>query len=134
MTVTFMYLITFLRDNCPLCIVSHLTMAPEHFKTALQLLKKEYMDVHNIIDIYVVLLDVQVEQNYDKVFIILKYTLKKVRAIKFYPKTHGFDFTVKSYCLLSHVVISKPTKVFLNQLVRKIGNIYPNNNEMLDNC
>lgn len=62
-----MYLISFLRDY-PLSIVSDQTMVPEHFKTALELLKKEYMDVHYKLMIYA-LLNIQVELKYDKVFI-----------------------------------------------------------------
>src|SRR5678815_4090770 len=46
-SVKLMYLLSFLRDY-PLSIVSHLSIIPEHYKVALELLKAEYLDVTTI--------------------------------------------------------------------------------------
>ena len=101
---------------------------------AIDLLKKEFLDIPSIIDEIFKLLGSS--PKYDPEFVNIKSFLSEIQADLSELKTlYNLDFfeeNTPGYELLSHIIFSKLPPTLQKELIRKVDSNYPKINQIFD--
>ena len=115
--------------------MSYLSLEDEYFEVAIDLLKKEFLDIPFIIDeIFKQLLGSS--PKYDPEFVSIKSFLSEIKVDLCELKTsYNLDFfeeNTPGYELLSHIIFSKLPPTLQKELIRKVDSNYPKINQIFD--
>ena len=122
-------------ENYAFDIVSHLSIKDDNYPLAIKLLKDEFLDVEFLIHEYLrkILL---YQVNFDDEFSGSKRFINDVRSYVQDLKNFELDFLKSGSAglkLLSDIVFQKLPTLLRRELIRKVGNPYPNLIELFDN-
>ena len=113
-------------------LVSHLSISDSNFEVALELLKKEFLDIEAIVDQILEQVANKVLEPYDPGFAQTKQFISEVRALVSELANYDYLFLQEKSGnrVLSHLLFKKLPLVFRREIVHKVGSNYPNLNDI----
>ena len=129
----FTYLRSYLRGYASK-VIQHLLINDENYSVAIELLESEFLDRRFLVDeFFRKLLDSQ--PKFDNEFLGTKLFINEIRCILSDLKTHKFDLLCHpaSKAFISHLVFRKLPVSFKQELVRKLGDNFPEIDAIFEN-
>ena len=123
-SIKFTYLRSYLRGYA-FKVISHLAVTDANYNVALDILEREFLNKEFIIDeLFAKLLSFKPKSN---VYVDLKIYISEIRCILSDLTVHNVDLLRDSSSakFVSHIVFSKLSKDFQQELVRKLDQGYP---------
>ncbi len=131
------YLLGYLKDYA-YTVVSHLSIAEGNYRTAVELLKKEFLDIPFIVDdtLKNIIKATPNDNERDENFTAVKTYINEIKTYLYELKNNNIDFITEGSSgnlLISHIVFNNLPTIIKRGLINKLSVNYPSINQIFDN-